>query len=256
MMRVFLVAGLPGVFEGFLDSGIVGIAVKKGLLDVTLVDLRDFTTDSHRSIDDYPYGGGPGMVMKPDPIFKAMKWVREADESAGGRGYLLSPQGAPFTQAQALELADTDGFTLVCGRYKDVDERVRLGLGLEEISIGDYVLSGGEPAACVIVDSVARLLPGAVGDAESARTDSIHSGLLDCPYYTRPEEWEGMGVPEVLLSGHHAAIERWRRKESLRKTALKRPDLLDGLDLEEKDRELLEEIGGEEDIDISRWIKV
>jgi len=255
-MRVFLVTGLPGVFEGFLDSGIVGIAVKKGLLDVNLVDLRDFTTDSHRSIDDYPYGGGPGMVMKPDPIFKAMKWVRETDESAGDRGFLLSPQGVPFTQAHALGLADTEGFTLVCGRYKDVDERVRQGLGLEEISIGDYVLSGGEPAACVIVDCVARLLPGAVGDAESARTDSIHSGLLDCPYYTRPEEWEGMGVPELLLSGHHAAIERWRRKESLRKTALKRPDLLDKLELETKDRELLEEIAGEEDIDISRWIEV
>jgi tRNA (guanine37-N1)-methyltransferase len=185
-----------------------------------------------------------------------MKWVREQDKTSGHKGYLLSPQGAPFTQKHALELADSEGFTLVCGRYKDVDERVRLGLGLEEISIGDYILSGGELAACVMVDCIARLLPGAVSDAESARTDSIHSGVLDCPYYTRPEEWEGMGIPEVLLSGHHAAIKRWRRKESLRKTALKRPDLLDGLELEAEDKELLKEIGTEEDIDISRWIKV
>jgi tRNA (guanine37-N1)-methyltransferase len=255
-MKVFILTGLPGVFDGPLESGIVGIAVKKGLLEVTLVDLRDFTTDNHRSIDDSPYGGGPGMVMKPEPIFKAMKWVREKDKTAGGKGYLLSPQGAPFTQRHALELADSEGFTLVCGRYKDVDERVRVGLGLEEISIGDYVLSGGELAACVMVDSIARLLPGAVSDAESAHTDSIHSGVIDCPYYTRPEEWEGMGIPEVLLSGHHAEIKRWRRKESLRRTALKRPDLLDKLELEADDRKLLEEIGTEEDIDISRWIKV
>jgi tRNA (guanine37-N1)-methyltransferase len=255
-MKIFIITGLPGVFQGTIESGIVGIAVKKKLLEVKLVDLRDFTTDSHRTIDDYPYGGGPGMVMKPDPIFKAVAWVRDQDRVSGGRGYLLSPQGMPFTQARALELADSEGFALVCGRYKDVDERVRTGLGLEEISIGDYVLSGGELAACVIVDCVARLLPGAVGDAESARTDSIHSGLLDCPYYTRPEIWEGMGVPDVLLSGHHAAVKTWRRKESLRRTALRRPDLLDGLELGKEDRKLLEEIAEEEGIDISRWFKV
>ena len=254
-MKIYVVTGMPGVFAGTLDTGIVGIAIKKGLLDVTLVDLRDFTTDAHRTIDDYPYGGGPGMIMKPDPVFKAMAWVRERDRAAGGRGFLLSPQGKQYKQADAVELAGSDGFTLVCGRYKGVDERVRSGLGLEELSIGDYVLSGGELAACVIVDSIARLLPGAVGDKDSAESDSIHSGVLDCPYYTRPEEWEGHGVPEVLISGHHAHIDRWRRKESLRKTALKRPDLLDVLKLGKEDIKLLKEIEKEDGIDVSRWAR-
>jgi tRNA (guanine37-N1)-methyltransferase len=253
-MKIYVVTGMPGVFDGTLETGIVSIAIKKGLLDVTLVDLRDFTTDAHRTIDDYPYGGGPGMIMKPEPAFKAMAWVREQDPAAGARSFLLSPQGKPYRQADAVELAGTDGFTLVCGRYKGVDERIRIGLGLEELSIGDYVLSGGELAACVVVDSVARLLPGAVGDLDSAESDSIHSGVLDCPYYTRPEQWEGHAVPEVLLSGHHAQIERWRRKESLRKTALVRPDLLDSLELEKEDIELLVEIGKEEGIDVSRWV--
>lgn len=253
-MKIYVVTGMPGVFEGTLETGIVSIAIKKGLLDVTLVDLRGFTTDAHRTIDDYPYGGGPGMILKPDPVFKAMAWVRERDASAGGRGFLLSPQGKPYKQTDAVELAGSEGFTLVCGRYKGVDERVRTGLGLEELSIGDYVLSGGELAGCVVIDSVARLLPGAVGDLDSAESDSIHSGVLDCPYYTRPEEWEGQGVPEVLLSGHHAQIERWRRKESLRKTALVRPDLLDGLKLGKEDIKLLKEVGSEEGIDVSRWV--
>ncbi len=253
-MKIYVVTGLPHVFEGTLDSGIVGIALKKGLLDVVLVDLRDFTTDTHRTIDDSPYGGGPGMIMKPEPVFKAMAWIAERDDRAGRRGYLLSPQGRLYKQEHALDLSRSGGFTLVCGRYKGVDERVRLGLGLEEISIGDYVLSGGELAACVIVDSVARLLPGAVGDAESAESDSIHSGLLDCPHYTRPEEWKGMKVPEVLLGGNHAAIRRWRRKECLRTTVLKRPDLLAAKTLEAEDVDLLEEVGREENIDVSRWV--
>lgn len=253
-MKIYVVTGMPGVFQGALETGIVGIAVKKGLLAVTLVDLRDFTKDVHRTIDDSPYGGGPGMIMKPEPVYRAIARVRRLDAKAGGRGFLLSPQGRAYRQADAMELAGSDGFTLVCGRYKDVDERVRAGLGLEEISIGDYVLSGGELAACVLVDSVARLLPGAVGDADSTESDSIHSGVLDCPHYTRPEEWKGRRVPEVLLSGHHAAIKRWRRKESLRKTALKRPDLLDGLELKKEDIKLLTEVGREEKIDVSRWI--
>lgn len=253
-MKIYVVTGLPGVFQGTLETGIVGIAIKKELLEVVLIDLRDFTTDSHRTIDDYPYGGGPGMVMKPDPLFKAFRWIKDQHPEAGGRGFLLSPQGKPYKQDQAIELAGRGGFTLVCGRYKGVDERVRLGLGLEEISIGDYVLSGGELAACVVIDSVARLLPGAVGDADSAESDSIHSGVLDCPHYTRPEEWEGMRVPEVLLSGHHAAIKRWRRKESLRTTALKRPDLLDNLTVEGEDIELLKEVASEEGFDVSRWV--
>jgi tRNA (guanine37-N1)-methyltransferase len=252
-MKIYVVTGMPGVFQGTLETGIVSIAIKKGLLDVTLVDLRDFTTDVHRTIDDSPYGGGPGMIMKPEPAFKAMDWVREQDPVAGGKGYLLSPQGKRYKQADALELSGSEGLTLVCGRYKGVDERVRIGLGLEELSIGDYVLSGGELAACVVVDSIARLLPGAVGDLDSAESDSIHSGVLDCPYYTRPERWEGHDVPEVLLSGHHAAINRWRRKESLRKTALKRPDLLDELELEKEDKKLLKEVGSEEGMDVSRW---
>lgn len=252
-MKIYVVTGLPGVFRGTLETGIVGIAIKKGLLDVALVDLREFTTDVHRTIDDYPYGGGPGMIMKPEPLFKALASVRERNEGAGRRAFLLSPQGRLYKQNDALELAGSGGFTLVCGRYKGLDERVREGLDLEEISIGDYVLSGGELAACVIVDSVARLLPGAVGDAESAESDSIQSGILDCPHYTRPEEWEGMRVPDVLLSGNHAAIRRWRRKESLRTTALKRPDLLDGQALESEDIEFLKEIGREEGLDVSRW---
>ncbi len=253
-MKIYVVTGLPGVFQGTLDTGIVAIASRKGLLEVVLVDLRDFTTDAHRTIDDYPYGGGPGMIIKPDPLFKAVAWIRDRDEQAGRRGFLLSPQGKPYKQEHALELAGRDGFTLVCGRYKGVDERARIGLGLEEISIGDYVLSGGELAACVVIDSVARLLPGAVGDADSAESDSIQSGVLDCPYYTRPEEWEGMRVPDVLLSGNHAAIRRWRRKESLRTTVLKRPDLLDSTSLAGEDLKLLDEIGREEGLDVSRWV--
>jgi len=254
-VKIYVVTGLPGVFEGTLETGIVSIAIKKGLLEVVLVDLRDFTTDSHRTIDDYPYGGGPGMVLKPEPIFRAVGWVRERDPEAGRRAFLLSPQGKPYTQDRAVSLASTDGFTLVCGRYKGVDERVRIGLALEEISIGDFVLSGGELAACVIVDSVARLLPGAVGDLDSTESDSIHSGMLDCPQYTRPEEWSGMRVPEVLLSGHHEAVRRWRRKESLRTTLLKRPDLLDSLRVRGEDADLLKEVGREESIDVSRWLE-
>jgi len=243
------------VFKGALETGIVGIAIRKGLMDVTLVDLRDFTTDSHRTIDDYPYGGGPGMILKPEPIFKAVERVRRQDGEAGARAFLLSPQGKPYTQKTAIELSKAPGFTLVCGRYKGVDERVRTGLRLEELSVGDFVLSGGELAACVIIDTVARLLPGAVGDLDSAETDSIHSGLLDCPYYTRPEEWAGLRVPEVLLSGHHEAIRKWRRKESLRTTLLKRPDLLEKAELNAEDHRFLMEIGEEEGVDVSHWLK-
>jgi tRNA (guanine37-N1)-methyltransferase len=240
----------PLMFQGFLSEGIVARAIARGLTDVKLLNIREFTTDSYRTVDDYPYGGGPGMVMKPEPILRAVGSLTGTDlltqESSqprcleGHRIVLLSPQGRRFDQKLAGEISAERSVVLICGRYKAVDERVKEMLGAEEISVGDYVLSGGELAAMVIIESAVRLLPGAMEDEDSAAGDSFTDGLLDSAYYTRPEVVAGRRVPDVLLSGNHEAIRKWRRQSSLRKTADRRPDLMEGRILSDEDTELID----------------
>jgi tRNA (guanine37-N1)-methyltransferase len=230
VLRVDIVTIFPDYFRDAFDFGIVRRACAAGLVNIRAHDLRAWTTDKHHVVDDRPFGGGDGMVLKPDPIFAAVEFLvgarrREAID-AGKRVVLLSPQGRPFSQAIAAELAQSTQLVLICGRYEGVDERVAAELVTDEISIGDYVLSGGEPAALVMVDAIVRLLPGALGSATSATNESFSDGLLDCPQYTRPPEFEGMRAPEVLLNGNHAEIARWRRDASLDKTKRNRPDLL------------------------------
>jgi tRNA (guanine37-N1)-methyltransferase len=243
-MRFDIVTIFPDYFQGPLHFGIVRRAQDAGLLAVAVMDLRDFTRDKHRTVDDRPFGGGPGMVLKPEPLFAAVESVRSAAPNT--RVVLLSPQGARFTQDSARRYAGLERVLLICGRYEGVDERVSAALADEELSVGDFVLSGGEPAAAVVVDAVARLLPGALGNEESAARESFAGpSLLEGPQYTRPAEFRGMAVPEVLLSGHHAEVERWRRKKALEKTLHYRPDLLDRATLAGDDRELLAEIFAE-----------
>ena len=241
-MRVSILTIFPDLFPPALAEGMIRAAREREKLTVDVVQLRDFTEDTHRTTDDYPFGGGPGMIMKIEPIDRALQSLGLGDRgqrAPGIRVVLLSPQGIPFTQDRAIRYAALDHLVLVCGRYKGVDERVSDRLIDEELSIGDFVLSGGEPAALCVVDSVARLLPGVVGTFDSVESDSFHSGLLDAPYYTRPAEYLGMKVPEVLLSGHHAAIARWRREQALRRTLERRPDLLEHAELSEEDRRFL-----------------
>jgi len=238
-MRFDIITIFPEMFAGVFSGGILKKAVEKGLLRFEVHDLRASTTDRHRQVDDRPFGGLEGMILKPDPVFRAVEKVRE---SAAARVVLLSPQGRVFDAALARELAGAPQVVLVCGRYEGVDERVVRGLADLELSIGDYVLSGGEPAAWVDVDAVSRLVPGVVGKEGSVRRDSFEDGILDCPHYTRPRDFEGREVPEVLFSGDHARIERWRRKEALAKTLAVRPDLLAKAALSPGDLELLEEI--------------
>ena len=229
--------------EGPLAEGIVGRAIDRGLLDVRVHDLRDHTTDRHRVVDDMPFGGGPGMVLKAEPLFAAVEHIR-AERGSPAAVILTSPDGCRFTHADAVRLSGLGHIAVLCGRYEGVDERVRAHLATEAISIGDYVLSGGELPALVIVDAVARLVPGVVGDEESVARDSFTRGLLDYPQYTRPAEYRGMGVPPVLLSGHHRNIERWRRREALARTLERRPDLLADVTLDPEDEALLKELLG------------
>ena len=241
-MRVSLLTIFPDFFPATLAEGMIRAAREKGRLDVGIVHLREFTDDSHRSTDDYPFGGGVGMIMKVDPIHRALASLEIGTRDhrpEGTRVVLLSPQGRAFTQDVAIEYSGLDHLVLVCGRYKGVDERVSDQLVDEELSLGDFVLSGGEPAALCVVDAVARLLPDVVGDFDSVESDSFHSGLLDAPYYTRPADYRGWPVPEVLLSGNHAAIARWRREAALRRTFERRPDLLRGAELSGEDRRFL-----------------
>jgi len=246
-MRIDIVTIFPKFFDSPLRESILRRALERGLLEVRVTDLRDYTSDRHRVTDDYPYGGGAGMVMKPEPIFAAVEALKAEDPEK--TVVLLSPRGRTWNQDLARSFSLRPGMILICGRYEGEDERVRTDLVEEEISIGDYVLTGGETAALVLVESVARLIPGVVGAAESVERDSFTSGILDYPHYTRPAEFRGMKVPKVLLSGNHADIERWRRKEALRITLERRPELLEGLDLTGQDRELLTELkkenGGE-----------
>ncbi|HLD93988.1 MAG TPA: tRNA (guanosine(37)-N1)-methyltransferase TrmD [Anaerolineales bacterium] len=229
----------PELFGTYLETSILGRARQAGLLDVQLHNIRDFASDKHQVTDDEPYGGGGGMVMKPEPIFSAIEGVLA--EGSSVPVILLSPQGRLFNQKVAQELSANERMALICGRYEGVDERVREHLVTDEISVGDYVLTGGELPALIIIDAVARLLPGALGDPTGAITDSHASGLLEYPHYTRPPEFRSWGVPEVLKSGDHARIRQWRRKQSLLRTAQRRPDLLARAELSKKDRQLLEE---------------
>ena len=230
-MKVDIVTIFPHMIEAGLTEGVLGRARDRGLVDIEVHNLRDFTTDRHHVVDDVPFGGGPGMVMKPEPFFAALAAIRET-RGAPGAVILLSPAGKPFTQAMARRLVAIEHFVLLCGRYEGIDERVREALATEEVSIGDYVLSGGEVPALAVVDAVARLVPGVVGDEQSVEGDSFSRGLLDYPHYTRPAEFAGRRVPEVLLSGHHAEIRRWRREAALDRTIERRPDLLGEAELD------------------------
>jgi tRNA (guanine37-N1)-methyltransferase len=241
-MKISLLTIFPDFFPPVLAEGMIRAAREKGRLEVQVVALRDFTEDSHRTTDDYPFGGGAGMIMKVEPIDRALASLAVGTPQArvaGTRVLLTSPQGRRFDQAMAIELSRLEHLVLVCGRYKGVDERVAEHLIDDEISLGDFVLSGGEPAALCVVDAIARLLPDVVSDFDSVEGDSFHSGLLDAAYYTRPAEYRGWNVPEVLLSGHHAQIARRRREEALRRTLERRPDLLTDAELTPEDREFL-----------------
>jgi tRNA (guanine37-N1)-methyltransferase len=243
-MRIDIVTIFPGMVKALLQDGVVARAAESGILDLVVHDLRDFTTDRHRVVDDTPFGGGPGMVMKPEPFFRAVRQIAAARDAAP-RVILPTPQGRRFTHDVAVALSREPHLVLLCGRYEGIDERVAEALVTDEISIGDYVLSGGELAAMVIVDAVARQAPGVVGDAQSVEEDSFSHRRLDHPHYTRPAEFEGWRAPDVLLSGHHAEIARWRLKESLRRTLTRRPDLLDPSAMDERERKVLDEVRDE-----------
>jgi tRNA (guanine37-N1)-methyltransferase len=235
-----IVTIFPAMIEQPLAAGIIGRAVASGLIDVRVRDLRDFTTDRHRVVDDVPYGGGPGMVLKPGPIFKALDAI-ETERGAPLTVVLTSPQGRRFTQGEAQRLSGLDHLVLLCGRYEGFDDRVRERV-TDEVSIGDYVLTGGELPALVILDAVARFVPGVVGDEQSVVEDSFSRGLLDFPQFTRPAEIGDLRVPDVLLSGNHAEIRRWRKRAALVRTLERRPDLLTDASLDEEEQEILKEL--------------
>jgi tRNA (guanine37-N1)-methyltransferase len=238
----------PDLIEGPLNESILKRGREKGLLQVAVRNIRDYTEDKHKTADDSPYGGGAGMVLKPEPIFKAFEAMKAERPGEEFLSILLSPQGKLFHQRRAEELSEEKRrIVLLCGHYEAIDERVIDTLVDEELSIGDYVLTGGELAALVVIDAAARLLPGVLGDDESAYRDSFGDGLLDHPHYTRPAEFLGRKVPDVLLSGNHAEIEKWRRREALRATLMKRPELLQTADLTDEERKLLAELKRELD---------
>lgn len=244
-MRVDIVSLFPEMFDGPFGHSIIKRAQEAGLLSIGVTNPRDFAYDKHKIVDDYPFGGGAGMVMKPDPLFRAVAHVKEATPVENRRVVLMCPGGAQLTQDKVRELAEYEQLILVCGHYEGVDERVRMHLVDEVVSIGDYVLTGGELPAMVLTDAVARMLPGVLGSSSSAPHDSFYDGLLEHPQYTRPREFEGLEVPEVLVSGDHAKIDRWRRKQSLKNTLERRPDLLEGREFSKEDAKLLAEIQSE-----------
>jgi tRNA (guanine37-N1)-methyltransferase len=240
-VRIDILTLFPQMFAGLLESSIIGRASERGLVDVRLHDIRDYTHDKHRVVDDYPYGGGAGMVLKPEPIFEAVEAVKLEIGLASVQTILLTPQGRLFNQEIARELAGYQNLILICGHYEGVDERVAEHLASDEISIGDYLLSGGEVAAMAVVDSVVRLLPGVLGSEASLAEESHIDGLLEYPQYTRPPVYRGLEAPPVLLSGDHADVARWRRKQSLLRTAKRRPDLIEKVILSTEDKKLLSE---------------
>ena len=240
-MKFDIVTIFPELVEAGLQAGIIGRARDAGRLDIAVHNLRDFTTDRHRVVDDVPFGGGPGMVLKPEPLFAAVETLT-ARRGRADAVLLMSPAGRVFRQDDARRLAALEHIVVLCGRYEGVDERVREHVATDEISIGDYVLSGGELPALVVVDAVARLIPGVVGDEQSVEEDSFSRGLLDHPHYTRPAEFRGQRVPDVLISGHHGEIRRWRQREALRRTVERRPELLKTAPLNDEERALLDEL--------------
>lgn len=245
-MRIDIVTLFPAMFAAVFGESIIKRAREKGLLDLRWTQLRDFAFDKHRQVDDSPFGGGSGMVLKPEPMFRAVRSIVANSTAHRRRIVLLSPSGATFTQAKAKELAKEEHLIFLCGHYEGFDARIPAHLADEELSIGDFVLTGGELPAMVVVDAVARMIPGVLGSEESAPTDSFYDGLLEFPQYTRPRTFEGMEVPAVLVSGDHAKIRDWRRKESLRITHERRPDLLESVPLTDAERRFLAELAREE----------
>lgn len=241
-MRIDVLTTVPGIVDTVLGESIIGRARQRGIVEIRAVNIRDFTEDRHKTTDDAPYGGGPGMVMKVEPVWKALEALKQLRPGCTPRVLLMTPQGRRFDQALAEELAVEDWLVVICGRYEGVDERIREHLASDEVSVGDYVLTGGELPALVVIDAVVRLVPGVLGDEASAEMESFSSGLLEYPQYTRPADFMGWKVPEELLSGNHARIARWRREAALRRTYQRRPDLLEDADLTEDDRRFLDSI--------------
>lgn len=247
MMKIDVLSLFPEMFSGVFTQSILKKAADCGSVNYNVVNFRQFSDNKHQTVDDYPYGGGAGMVLKPQPIFDAVSELLNTDTAATPRVILLCPQGERFTQKKAEELSEEQHLIFICGHYEGYDERIREYLITDEISIGDYVLTGGELGAMVIIDSVVRLLPGVLGNAESHQKDSFSTGFLEHPHYTRPAEFRGMNVPDVLLSGNHRLIEEWRTKESLRRTYLRRPDLLEKVELTEQQQKWLIELRKQHD---------
>ncbi len=238
-MKIHVLSLFPPMFEGVFGSSILKKAQDKGAVELAVTDIREYSENKHKQVDDYPYGGGAGMVLKPEPMFNAVEAITEGRKP---RVILMCPQGERFTQKKAEELAKEDDLVFLCGHYEGYDERIREHLVTDEISIGDFVLTGGELAAMTVIDAVVRLLPGVLGQADSHIQDSFSTGLLEHPHYTRPADFRGMKVPDVLLSGNHAKIEEWREEQSLKRTVTRRPDLFDAYELSPKQQKLLEKI--------------
>lgn len=239
-MQIHILTLFPGMFAGILTDSIIGKAQDKGIVNIHTVNFRDYSNNKHMTVDDAPYGGGGGMVLKPEPIFSAVESLSEGKDSQP-RVILMCPQGERFSQSKAEHLASEKELVFICGHYEGYDERIRRYLATDELSIGDFVLTGGEIAAMAVIDSVVRLLPGALGNETSAVSDSFSTGLLEHPHYTRPAVFRNWPVPDVLLSGHHENVEEWRRRESLRRTWQRRPDLLEGRELSSKEMKWLTE---------------
>ena len=238
-MKIHVLSLFPPMFEGVFGQSILKKAQDKGAVELSVTDIREFSENKHKQVDDYPYGGGAGMVLKPEPMFNAVEAITEGRKP---RVILMCPQGERFTQKKAEELAKEEDLVFLCGHYEGYDERIREHLVTDEISIGDFVLTGGELAAMTVIDAVVRLLPGVLGQADSHIQDSFSTGLLEHPHYTRPADFRGMKVPDVLLSGNHAKIDEWREEQSLKRTFMRRPDLFDAYELSEKQLKMLEKI--------------
>ena len=238
-MKIHVLSLFPPMFDGVFGQSILKKAQEKGAVELSVTDIREFSENKHKQVDDYPYGGGAGMVLKPEPMFNAVEAITEGRKP---RVILMCPQGERFTQKKAEELAKEEDLVFLCGHYEGYDERIREHLVTDEISIGDFVLTGGELAAMTVIDAVVRLLPGVLGQADSHIQDSFSTGLLEHPHYTRPADFRGMKVPDVLLSGNHAKIEEWREEQSLKRTFMRRPDLFDVYELSDKQLKMLEKI--------------